>query len=149
MRELYDSIQKQKINEGDDTFVAKVNLSLHKENDGRPEIIDLEYSNKIEMTYIVEIEYRSYGIKGIMVSPSGVLNIEYQEVWYDDKDDQQSEEKTLEINWSDVQFNQAIYREEWHRGDGYWIEGIEVELDKDGKLKAVIVNIVYALPHGA
>jgi len=74
---------------------------------------------QVLLTYDIEVEWRSWGIKGINVSPTGVIEFDVEMLDVD----------TLNIciDMRDVE----IY---WVKGHSYVPESLMVRVDKSGKL---------------
>ena len=86
----------------------KIECEVEIENYGlvfRGKQIDDVSSPKITMTYNIDMEFRSYGIKDISpYNPQGPSELELEVIYYEDEemDIQNEETVTIPLNWDDV-----------------------------------------------
>jgi len=105
-------------------YSTEVSVELYCE-DGEREIELI--SEEVKVFYDIEVEHRSWGIKGIDVSPRGEVEIGF----YLD-----GEEKTVTVDLSDIKI-------EWEKGSGYAVSNLSVAIDKDLNIKEAILGFYY------
>lgn len=103
--------------------------------------VELEYNSKVRMEYRIEVEYRSWGIKGIYLSMDKPLKLFYTT-------EEQDEQKELELDFGKLSDERKL-NISWGQGSGYFVEGINISLDEGGSVRSVDVDAVYASPVGA
>ena len=97
------------LNESDSRYREELKPEIEYSYNPKPlykggEIDDIE-CNTISLTYDIEIEARSYGIKGIMVSGiSGPPEVAMQITWYNESlQDMEYEDVVVPLDWSTVE----------------------------------------------
>lgn len=129
MQDIYE-----KLNEADDNYTIEVDSVLvyvHDLKDGEESL----GPDKVTMSFDIEIEYRSWGIKDITVTPRGRVNFEVEIV---DADNNHVED--LEVDFDFVDVNYDI---DWISGSGYTIESLTVEINRDGTVTSVTVGMYF------
>jgi hypothetical protein len=135
MKRLLSKIQEDVMTEPDRfEYDVKVYMSMDGDN-------ELEYNQKVRLQYRIEIEYRSWGIKGIYVSFDKPVKLAYNI-------EGQDEQKEVEIDFGKLADERKL-NINWGQGSGYAVEGIDVSLDESGSIRTVDVSAVYAVPVGA
>jgi hypothetical protein len=129
----------EKVNEqlGEEDFRSEVDLHVHVKDIEDAEEINIVDKKKI-LTYTIDVEYRSWGIKDISVMPKGVIEFEVEILDADDK-----VIKTLPVK---IDFSTVDCSIEWMEGKSYDPSDLEVYLTKDGKIEEVTLSFYFIHP---
>jgi len=133
MEKLIKRLNEQ--SDGEYSSQIKVNLDI----DGVEG--EVEYAPKIMAKYRIDIEYRSYGIKDITMMVIDPIEIEYMV-------EGETSYTTLKLDISELRDTNKLL-EEWVAGGGYFIDSIDIYLNKDRSVRNVTLESVYAKPYGA
>ena len=128
----------EKVNEqlGEEDFRGEVNLRVHVKGLVDGEDINIyDVDKKKLLTYTIDVEYRSWGIKDISVMPKGVVEFEVEIIDADDK-----VVKTLPVK---IDFSMVDYSIEWMEGKSYAPCDLEVYLTKDGKIEEITLSFYF------
>lgn len=141
---LEDAYSKTKkiINEqNDDIFESEIDLDVYDYDftQGGSEYIETEHPDKILVKYRIEVEYRSYGIKGIYATfisaPAFTIGVTS---YPDPNDDTKTEEKLVTVDLSNIEVETEFNVTEH---GGVSPESFEVTLDKN--LKPVSAKLIF------
>jgi len=128
----------EKVNEqlGEEDFRSEVDLRVHVKDlaDGEDANI-YDVDKKKLLTYSIDVEYRSWGIKDISVMPKGVIEFEVEILDADDK-----VVKTLPVK---IDFSMVDCSIEWMEGKSYAPSDLEVYLTKDGKIEEITLSFYF------
>lgn len=128
---------KEEIKEAidDDNYTVEADLSLHLEH--AEDNYDINAPRKVSITYRMEFEHRSWGIKNIDVSVVKPIVISYELVkWGEDKDETTPVELTISPD-------QLEYEWEHQSGSGIVIDMLSVNVTMDGKTDGGVVSVSY------
>ena len=134
MIRLIRKLSEQLLKDESFSVEAKVYLLIEGED-------DVEYNNKALIRFKIDIDYRRWGMKDIMLSYESPIEIEY-------KSEKDTAYTTLKLDLEQLKMD-GLLIENWNSGNSYTIEGIDVYLNKDRSIKSVYVNLIYAKPVGA
>lgn len=128
----------EKVNEqlGEEDFRSEVDLRVHvKDLEAGEDVNIYDVDKKKLLTYTIDVEYRSWGIKDISVMPKGVIEFEVEIIDVDDK-----VIKTLPVK---IDFSTVDCSIEWMEGKSYAPSDLEVYLTKDGKIEEIILSFYF------
>jgi len=128
---------KQLNEQSDNLYTSQIDVSLMIEGTAE----DVEYSDKVTIKYRIGIEYRSWGIKDISIYAIEPIEIEYMV-------EGETSYTTLKLDISELRDTNKLL-EEWVAGGGYFIDSIDIYLNKDRSVRNVTLESVYAKPYGA
>ena len=131
MREIYEKLTEEDGASPQDEFSTDVDLELHVDGLGDGEAVT--EPEKVSLTYRIEVEWRSWGIKDINVFPKGEVEFEAEIV---DVDDNVVDTVVVSFDMSDV----GIY---WVQGHSYVPESLMVRVDRSGKLLEAELNFYF------
>lgn len=127
-----------KLNEEAEDNFYRINIPLNFNITDLP--VDHEVSSiKANVSFEIEMEYRSWGIKDISIVPRGVVNFEIE---ITDTDDKVVNTISGKIDWLEVS-----YEFNWINGNAYTIEDLEVDMDMRGLVSKVTINAIYSKPN--
>ena len=129
MRDIYE-----KLNEADETYTVEVE-DVFVEVDGLAENEDSRYSGSAQVSFDIDIDFRSWGIKDISIIPRDRVNFEFEIV-----DAEGNVVDTLEV---DFDFVDVDWKIGWTSGSGYAIDSLEVLVNRDGTVKNVELIMYY------
>jgi hypothetical protein len=140
-----EEIQMSEENEAYKRYSMRCNVQLdyHNKTYKGAEINDI-YASEIELTYDIDIEARSWGIKNIsLYDIQGPSEIELEVDYYPNGDDSETETITIPLNWENIQTDEE-------EGEGVVTVGKDVTLtlenDENGNLVCNQINVtVYTL----
>lgn len=128
----------EKVNEqlGEEDFRSEVDLQVYvKDLEAGEDVNIYDVDRKKLLTYTIDVEYRSWGIKDISVMPKGVIEFEVEIIDVDDK-----VVKTLPVK---IDFSTVDCSIEWMEGKSYDPSDLEVYLTKDGKIEEVTLSFYF------
>jgi hypothetical protein len=134
MIRLIRKLSEQLLKDESFSVEADVYLSIEGED-------EIEYNNKALVRFKIDIDYRRWGMKDIMLSYENPVEIEY-------KAEKDTAYTTLKLDLDQLKLD-GLLDENWAAGNSYTVEGIDVYLNEDRSIKSVYVNLVYAKPIGA
>lgn len=102
------------------------------------DVDDIEAGNEIRLSYRIEQEYRSWGIKGMVVSIATPVEISYTLVKWTEGEDE-TEEKQITIDPDKIDIT-------WVEGDAIAPQELIVYLNPDGTLKEADLEVSYWKP---
>jgi len=138
MDDLVEKLMNIKLNEEAEDNFYRINIPLNFNITDLP--VDHEVSSiKANVSFEIEMEYRSWGIKDISIVPRGVVNFEIE---ITDTDDKVVNTISGKIDWLEVS-----YEFNWINGNAYTIEDLEVDMDMRGLVSKVIINAIYSKPN--
>jgi len=114
---------------------CKIDINYHGVLFEGQEIDDIE-TNGIIVSYIIEIEGREYGLKGITShSFKGQEELPLFIKYYPGTEDWIETEKTVKLNWDNVEV-------EYNNGQGvYMVEDLAIDLVNDGNGDIIVQKI--------
>jgi hypothetical protein len=141
LEDAYSKTKKVLNEQNDDIFESEVDLDVfdYDFTQGGSVYTETELPDKISVKYRIEVEYRSYGIKGIYATFISAPTFTIGVISYPDpNDDTKTEEKLVTVDLSNIEveteFNVTKY-------GGVYPETFEVTLDKD--LKPVSAKLIF------
>jgi hypothetical protein len=138
MDDLVEKLMNIKLNEEAEEAFYKIAIPLNFNITDLP--VDHEVSSiKANVSFEIEMEYRSWGIKDISIVPRGVVNFEIE---ITDTDDKVVNTISGKIDWLEVS-----YEFNWINGNAYTIEDLEVDMDMRGLVSKVTINAIYSKPN--
>ncbi len=138
MDDLVEKLMNIKLNEEAEDNFYRINIPLNFNITDLP--VDHEVSSiKANVSFEIEMEYRSWGIKDISIVPRGVVNFEIE---ITDTDDKVVNTISGKIDWLEVS-----YEFNWINGNAYTIEDLEVDMDMRGLVSKVTINAIYSKPN--
>lgn len=124
----------EKLTEADrDEFNMDVDVTLYV--DGLEDGEESRVTDKVQLLYSIDIEFRSWGIKDILVIPRGYVEFEVEIM--DVNDDLVD---TLSVK---LDFDNTDIPISWMSGDGYAPESLEVTIARDGTLTNAELNFYF------
>ena len=141
---------KTKINEsavGNERYGRDINVSIGVNYEQRfkgMEINDVQpYDNKINVTYLIEQEHRSWGIKNIsLYDIKGPSEINATISFYNENDEEFSEDITIPLNWENLDTDTR-------EGHGVITVGndldISLYIDQEGNFSTELGMEIYTL----
>ena len=135
MKDLIKKVQEDVLTE-DDRFESEVKLYMSMSGDS-----ELEYTPKVRLQFKIEVEYRTWGIKGIYLHLDKPVKISYNI-------EGQDEQKEVEIDFRKLEDERKLSIN-WAQGSGWSVYELSVYLDESGAVKTVDADAVYAVPDGA
>lgn len=125
--------ESKSVNESEEDFSHDVDLSLFAKGN-----VDVEYDKKVSISYKIETDYRSWGIKDVVVSVTKPITIPFTLVeWGDDEDTKT--EKEITINPEDIK----VY---WSEGSGIAPQELTVRLNEKGEFIEAELEVTYWKP---
>ena len=99
---------KKSINENEDDSRYRRKVTIDAESYGvtfkGQEINDLSAGYEVTLTYVIEQEHRSWGIKDIsLYDINGPESLEFEVDYYIDENNTESETITIPINWESIE----------------------------------------------
>lgn len=124
--------------EEDNVFIGEAELNLSVQ--GVPKGVDHEQPKKIPVTFRIEEEYRSWGLKDINVSVVKPISFEWELIILNEVGDEvKRETKEVTIDPSTIKYS-------WDSGAGLTTGEITVEVDMRGNVKSCEVSFLYWNP---
>jgi len=130
MREIYEKLTEEDGASPEDEFSMEVDLDLRVEGLGDGE--EASGPEKVLLTYRIELDWRSWGLKDINVAPRGEVEFEV-EIVVDDK-----LMDTIPVSFDTA--NTGVY---WVAGHSYVPESLMVKVDNTGKLLESELNFYF------
>ena len=97
---------------------------------------DFDWKDKTVIKYDIDVEHRSWGLKGITLSFSKPFEVE---VWERDGDGNVINERTIEVDPKDMNIS-------WKAGSLYSPVGVDVYLNEDLSIRSVDIECAYINP---
>ena len=133
MRDIYEKLVEEDGASPEDEFSMDVDLELHVEGLGDGEASSVP--GKVSLTYRIELDWRSWGIKDINVAPLGEVEFEVEIVDVED-----SPVDTIPVNIDFVDVDTAL---NWVAGHSYVPESLEVSINRSGEITGVELNFYF------
>lgn len=131
MREIYEKLTEEAGASSQDEFSYDVDLDLQVDGLGEGEAAT--GPEKISLTYSIELDWRSWGLKDINVFPRGKVEFEAEIV---DVDDNVVDAITVSFDIGDAELN-------WVEGHSYVPESLEIRVDRSGKVLSAELNFYF------
>jgi hypothetical protein len=141
LEDAYYKTKKVLNEQNDDIFESEIDLDVYDYDftHSGSEYTETEYPDKISVKYRIEVEYRSYGIKGIYATFISAPAFTVGVISYPDpNDDSKTEEKLVTVDLSNIEVETEFNVTEY---GGVSPETLEVTLDKE--LKPVSVKLIF------
>jgi len=133
MREIYEKLVQEDAAASQDTYSSDVDLELYVDGLGEGEItVDPE---KVSLTYSIELDWRSWGIKDINVAPKGKIEFEVEIV---DVDDNVVDTIVVNIDFGSIDTDLV-----WAAGHSYVPESLVVRVDRSGRVLSTELNFYF------
>ena len=115
---------------------ADLNIYFSSSSDS----VDIEAPKKVDVSFSIETEYRSWGTKGETVTVIKPISISLDIVTLDDNGYESSrDEKTITIDIDKIEY-------EWVEGGGITIQELEVEISQDFEVVNSKATFSYWVP---
>jgi hypothetical protein len=124
--------------EEDNVFIGEAELNLSVQ--GVPKGVDHEQPKKIPVTFRIEEEYRSWGLKDINVSVVKPISFEWELIHIDENGDE------IKRETKEVTIDPSVIKYSWEEGAGLTASEILVDVDINGKVEACEVSFFYWNP---
>ncbi len=124
--------------EEDNVFTGEAELNLHIP--GAYKEYDYEDPKKVSVSFRIEEDYRSWGLKDINVSVVKPISFEWELIHLDGNGDEVKRET------KEVTIDPSIIKYHWSEGAGIGVSEVEVEVDLNGKVKSCEVTFFYWNP---
>ena len=132
MRNLFEKLTEADRAEQTD-FNMDVDVTLYVE--GLEDGEESRVTDKVQLLYSIDIEFRSWGIKDILVVPRGVVEFEVEIV---DGDDNLVDTLLVKLDLDNTDIPII-----WMSGTGYAPESLEVVINRDGTLTKAELNFYF------
>lgn len=126
MRELFEKLT-------DEEFNMDVDVTLYVE--GLEDGEESRVTDKVQLLYSIDVDYRSWGIKDISVIPRGLVEFEVEIV---DMEDNLVDTLLVKLDFDNTDI--PIF---WVSGAGYAPESLEVAVNRDGTLTKAELNFYF------
>jgi hypothetical protein len=133
--DIFENIQK--INEQEDSYRHRVELSVHFKSPVDDDY-DVDVSKDVELVYDIEVDYRSWGIKDINVTPRSMDEFE---VVIRSIQTAKEEDVSVKVDFDEV--TPSIF---WLEGRGVAPAEVHVTLGEDNKVVDVEIDFYYWKP---
>lgn len=121
--------------QAENEFVSEVDLSVYPSGGSN---VDIENPKKIMVKYTIDVDYRSYGIKGITAHLIGASPFSFDIVTYDDNDDPIRE--PVNVDLSRLDDNQKKVNLDIGKYGQVFPYELEVHLNEDYTAYELILN---------
>jgi len=132
MRDIYEKLTEEDGASPEDVASMDVDLELHVDGLGDGEAVS--EPERVSLTYRIEVEWRSWGIKDINVTPIGEVEFEVEIV--DDVNGNLIDTINVNFDMGDVKIH-------WVQGHSYVPESFMVRVDRSGKLLEAELNFYF------
>lgn len=144
MQDIFENLRK--INEQEDSYRNEVELTVlfQPPTSGMSGLDDDYYVDaprNVMLTYDIEVDHRSWGIKDINVTPRGVLEFEVEI-----RSNLPEEEGRVETIPVRVDFSEVSPTIDWLEGSGIAPAEVRVTLGEDNKVVDVEIDFYYWKP---
>lgn len=133
MRNLLEKLNEQL----DESYRSDITINAYVDGLKAGEGVTVS-DEKQQLTYDIEVEHRSWGIKDINVTPRGIIEFSVEIL---DVDDNVVDEIPVRID-----FDTMDYNIDWQKGSGYAPDTLDIRLARDGKIKEITLNFFYMDP---
>ena len=124
----------EKLTEADsDEFNMDVDITLYVE--GLEDGEEHRVTDKVQLLYSIDVDFRSWGIKDISVIPRGLVEFEVEIV---DVEDNLVDTLPVKLDFDDKDIPII-----WMSGAGYAPESLEVAINRDGTLTKAELNFYF------
>lgn len=134
---MFDKLLEKISEQFDEGYKCDVTINAYV-NGLKPGEVESVSDKKQQLIYDIEIECRSWGIKGIDVTPRGMVEFDIEILNVDDE--------VVDKIPVKIDFDIIDYDIEWQKGSGYAPDTMDVRLTRDGKIKEVTLNFFYVDP---
>ena len=141
MEDIFENIHK--INEQQDYYRNNVPLEIYFESPGLDDDQYEEVPDNVELTYDIEIEHRSWGVKDINVFLRGI--VEFDVIIRSDLPDEEGKEIIIPVKIDFLNIDSEIT---WLEGSGIAPAGLQITLggEKGDQVKKVEIDFYYWKP---